>query len=128
MKRTALARHHGTSGRLPLRFAPEVAPFAPLRERRRSFGLPKAYAAFTHARATDFNRLTHPAMPSTSFAAAVIAIGVLVQPLRAQSMFRGGPTHTGVYSGGGPTLTGLAWRAATDGDVVSSPTIVGNVV
>src|SRR5438309_11268639 len=34
-----------------------------------------------------------------------------------ESMFRGGPAHHGVYSGGGPTLVGLAWRAPTDGDV-----------
>lgn len=43
-------------------------------------------------------------------------------------MFRGGPAHRGVYEGGGPTLLGLAWRAPTDGDVISSPTIAGNVV
>ena len=43
-------------------------------------------------------------------------------------MFRGGPSHTGVYAGGGPTLVGLAWRASTDGDVISSPTIAGDAV
>jgi outer membrane protein assembly factor BamB len=43
-------------------------------------------------------------------------------------MFRGGPAHLGIYQGGGSTLVGLAWRAPTDGDVVSSPTIAGGVV
>ncbi|HEY7234060.1 MAG TPA: PQQ-binding-like beta-propeller repeat protein [Gemmatimonadaceae bacterium] len=43
-------------------------------------------------------------------------------------MFRGGPAHHGVYRGGGATLLGLAWRAPTDGDVVSSPAIAGNDV
>ena len=43
-------------------------------------------------------------------------------------MFRAGPAHTGTYDGGGRTLVGLAWRAATDGDVISSPTIAGDVV
>src|SRR3954466_6967971 len=45
-----------------------------------------------------------------------------------ESMFRGGPSHHGVYHGGGPTLLGLAWRAPTDGDVVSSPAVAGGVV
>jgi len=43
-------------------------------------------------------------------------------------MFRGGPAHTGVYQGGGPTLFGLAWRAATDGDVISSPAVANGTV
>jgi len=43
-------------------------------------------------------------------------------------MFRGGPAHTGVYQGGGPTLLGLAWRAATDGDVISSPAVANGTV
>ena len=43
-------------------------------------------------------------------------------------MFRGGPAHHGVYRGGGPTLLGLAWRAPTDGDVVSSAAIAGDAV
>ncbi|HKW09125.1 MAG TPA: PQQ-binding-like beta-propeller repeat protein, partial [Gemmatimonadaceae bacterium] len=47
-------------------------------------------------------------------------------PPAPETMFRGGPAHHGVYRGGGPTLLGLAWRAPTDGDVVSSPAIVGN--
>jgi glucose dehydrogenase len=50
------------------------------------------------------------------------------QPAPISAMFRGGPEHLGVYHGGGPTLVGLAWRAPTDGHVVSSPTIAGGVV
>src|SRR6266513_406258 len=46
----------------------------------------------------------------------------------AVAMFRGGPSHSGVYRGGGPTLVGLAWRAPTDGDVISSPTVASGVV
>ena len=48
--------------------------------------------------------------------------------LPPETMFRGGPAHHGVYHGGGPTLLGLAWRASTDGDVVSSPAVAGNRV
>src|SRR2546430_15285499 len=42
-------------------------------------------------------------------------------PPAPETMFRGGPAHQGGYQGGGPTLLGLAWRAPTVGDVVSSP-------
>jgi outer membrane protein assembly factor BamB len=48
--------------------------------------------------------------------------------LPPETMFRGGPAHHGVYHGGGPTLLGLAWRAATNGDVVSSPAIANGIV
>lgn len=50
------------------------------------------------------------------------------RPSAPESMFRGGPAHLGVYEGGGPTLLGLAWRAPTEGDVVSSPAIANGVV
>src|SRR5256885_4172385 len=49
-------------------------------------------------------------------------------PPAPETMFRGGPAHQGVYQGGGPTLLGLAWRAPTDGDVVSSAAIANGVV
>jgi len=51
-----------------------------------------------------------------------------VAPPEPPAMFRGGPGHPGVYSGGGPGLIGFDWRAATNGDVISSPTIVGQTV
>lgn len=44
------------------------------------------------------------------------------------SMFRGDAAHTGVYQGGGPTLLGVAWRAMTQGDVISSPVVSGGLV
>jgi eukaryotic-like serine/threonine-protein kinase len=44
----------------------------------------------------------------------------------AQSMFRGNPAHTGVYNAEGPrTLTGIKWKFATGGKVLSSP-VTGN--
>jgi outer membrane protein assembly factor BamB len=42
-------------------------------------------------------------------------------------MFRGGPAHTGEYPPTGPHLGGLAWRAPTQGDVVSSPVVAGHL-
>jgi outer membrane protein assembly factor BamB len=62
---------------------------------------------------------------SFTIAAAVLAAA---PALPAQTMFRGDPAHHGVYRGGGPTLVGMAWRAPTGGDVVSSPAIADGVV
>jgi len=62
---------------------------------------------------------------STAFAARAVDRQTPVAPT---SMFRGGPAHLGVHQGGGPTLLGLAWRAPTEGDVVSSPAIANGVV
>ena len=43
-------------------------------------------------------------------------------PCHAQSMFRGDPAHTGAYAGQGPrVLSGVAWKIATGGRVLSSP-------
>jgi len=40
----------------------------------------------------------------------------------AQSMFRGGPTHTGVYASPGPrAFHGIKWKFATGDRIVSSP-------
>lgn len=60
-------------------------------------------------------------------------VSVLSAPAtRAQpaptASFRGGPAHTGAYSGGGATIAGLQWRFLTNGDVISSPAVAGNVV
>jgi outer membrane protein assembly factor BamB len=44
-------------------------------------------------------------------------------------MFRGNAAHSGVYAASpGQALAGLQWRFMTDGDVVSSPTVVGETV
>jgi outer membrane protein assembly factor BamB len=66
---------------------------------------------------------------------SVLSVAVTLIPQPAQktaappeSMFRGGPAHHGVYSGGGPTLVGLAWRAPTEGDVISSPAVANGAV
>ena len=48
---------------------------------------------------------------------------------RAAAMFRGDATHSGVYTAStGQALGGLKWRFMTDGDVISSPTVVGQAV
>ena len=45
------------------------------------------------------------------------------------AMFRGNAAHSGVYAASpGQALAGLQWRFMTDGDVVSSPTVVGATV
>lgn len=49
-------------------------------------------------------------------------------PAEPTPMFRGGPSHVGHYVGGGGTLVGLAWRAPTDGDVISSPAVAGDEI
>ena len=48
---------------------------------------------------------------------------------RDVAMFRGGPTRSGVYTAPpGKELAGLQWRFLTEGDVVSSPTVLGQTV
>ena len=46
----------------------------------------------------------------------------------AQSMFRGGPEHLGVYQSANPTLGAALWKFKTNGRVVSSPAVAGDVV
>ncbi|HJU65710.1 MAG TPA: PQQ-binding-like beta-propeller repeat protein [Gemmatimonadaceae bacterium] len=65
---------------------------------------------------------------TTGAVLVILSVGDLGAQTDAQGMFRGDPAHTGNYSGGGPVLAGMAWRFATNGDVVSSPTIVGGTV
>ncbi|HZI45510.1 MAG TPA: PQQ-binding-like beta-propeller repeat protein [Ilumatobacter sp.] len=48
---------------------------------------------------------------------------------RNASMFRGDPAHTGVYAAtAGTALGGLKWRFMTEGDVISSPVVLGQTV
>ena len=50
-------------------------------------------------------------------------------PSRDAAMFRGGPTRNGVYGASpGTALVGLQWRFMTEGDVISSPTVLGQTV
>jgi outer membrane protein assembly factor BamB len=62
--------------------------------------------------------------------ASIIFLMVLIGTLcQAQSMFRGGPNHTGVYSG--PELRQfhrVKWKFPTGNRVVSSPVIHGKVI
>ena len=45
------------------------------------------------------------------------------------AMFRGGPARTGVYEASpGRSLAGLQWRFLTEGDVISSPSVLGQTV
>ncbi|MES2124586.1 MAG: PQQ-binding-like beta-propeller repeat protein [Gemmatimonadota bacterium] len=41
------------------------------------------------------------------------------------AMFRGGPTHEGVYASASPTLGSVAWKFKTGGRVLSSPAVSG---
>ena len=51
------------------------------------------------------------------------------QATASTAMFRGGPARTGVYPpSNGQALIGIQWRFLTDGDVVSSPTVLGQTV
>ena len=49
-------------------------------------------------------------------------------PLEAQSSFRGGPAHLGVYDSQAPRQLSLKWTFATHGAIVSSPTVANGVV
>lgn len=44
------------------------------------------------------------------------------------AMFRGGPTHEGVYASASPTLKSLVWKFKTGGRVLSSPAVSGDRV
>ena len=43
-------------------------------------------------------------------------------------MFRGGPAHLGVYESAAPTLSGLKWKFKTQGRIVSTPAVSGDLV
>ncbi len=44
------------------------------------------------------------------------------------AMFRGGPEHRGVYASAAPSLSALVWKFRTNGRVLSSPAVSGDVV
>ena len=57
------------------------------------------------------------------------AIFLLALPLAAQTMFRGGPTHSGAYPASGPRqFHQVKWKFATGDKVVSSPVIHNGVI
>ena len=61
----------------------------------------------------------------------LILVLSLVRPgagVAQDAMFRGGPTHEGVYASTSPTLKSLVWKFKTGGRVLSSPAVSGNRV
>jgi eukaryotic-like serine/threonine-protein kinase len=42
-------------------------------------------------------------------------------------MFRGNPSHTGVFASPAPTLTALKWKFKTNGPILSTPAVVNGV-
>jgi len=62
-------------------------------------------------------------------ARATLAMLPVPTLLAAQAaMFRGGPSHTGVYASPAPALATVAWKFRTEGRVISSPAVSGDVV
>jgi outer membrane protein assembly factor BamB len=58
-----------------------------------------------------------------------VVLPAIASAVGAQSpMFRGTPDHRGVYDSSAPTLQTLAWKFKTNGRVISSPAVVGEVV
>jgi outer membrane protein assembly factor BamB len=76
-----------------------------------------------------------PARPARSGSARPLSVTTLIlaglsaAALDAQdAMFRGGPTHEGVYDSPAPALSELAWKFRTGGRVLSSPAVLGDRV
>ena len=68
-------------------------------------------------------------MLNTRVILAAIAVSIAPAMAAAQSMFRGGPEHLGIYeSPTAPSLASVAWKFKTQGRVVSSPVLVGDAV
>src|SRR6185436_14299016 len=67
---------------------------------------------------------------SNRLLALVLTAAFMPIPALADSaMFRGGPAHTGAYSGTAiASAPHLKWRFKTGGRVIASPAIVGNTV
>lgn len=63
-----------------------------------------------------------------SFFCAGVALWGGVTSAQDVSMFRGGPTHGGVYSGSVPSSVQVKWQFKTDGRIYSSAAIVNGVV
>src|SRR6188474_1244404 len=58
----------------------------------------------------------------------LLAFGAATAASAQTAMFRGGPEHTGTYSGPVPTLETVAWKFQTRGRVISSPAVAGGLV
>ena len=68
-----------------------------------------------------------PLMRSSWLALVLVLVGSGVGGAQ-DAMFRGGPTHDGVYLSPSPTLKSLAWKFKTGGRVLSSPAVSGDRV
>lgn len=67
-------------------------------------------------------------MTLLSLRIALLALGAAAV-LNAQGMFRGDPTHSGIYAGSGPRkLQGVKWRFSTGNRIVSSPVYSNGVL
>ena len=63
------------------------------------------------------------------FRRSLILVALCTSAASSQAtMFRGGPEHLGVYNSAAPSLTSLVWKFKTNGRVLSSPAVVGDVV
>lgn len=60
--------------------------------------------------------------------ACVLILHVPAAGQEPVAMFRGGPSHPGVYAPAGSTYVGLQWTFRTPGDVIGSPTVADDVV
>jgi outer membrane protein assembly factor BamB len=58
----------------------------------------------------------------------IAVVCLLAAALNAQSSFRGGPSHVGVYASQAPRQLSLKWTFATGGAIVSSPAVAGGAV
>jgi len=67
------------------------------------------------------------ALSRSLIASACIAV-CLAKSAGAQSMFRGGAEHLGVYQSAAPSLKEIAWSVAAGGRIVSSPLVVSDAV
>src|SRR4051812_23628409 len=59
---------------------------------------------------------------------ALVILGAARSTPVDPGMFRGGPDHTGVYASTNPTMTSVAWKFHTGGEIVSSPLVAGSAV
>ena len=61
--------------------------------------------------------------------AGLVVAAAVPSALAAQdAMFRGGPSHNGVYASSAPTLRTVAWKFKTGGRVLSSPVVADGVL
>ena len=61
--------------------------------------------------------------------AALIAFSAVASVSGAQATFHGDNARTGVYPGAGPaTLAGVKWAFKSEGPIVTSPSIAGEVI